>query len=302
MEDVAFLAARDVRCVWFVCSEINMGGMDFALELAARMDAFNCQRGHRRMLWKAYCMPRPGMSKANLRLMTSAGFIPGWNEFVSFDDRNLQQSRMPYRTEHAVQYFRNVLEVSRDSTVYHGPPIQKLEMFLGSAFADAQAIRSTLAVIDREGLQQADAGVIMATRVYELDGRLTCGDAPSLITIGPRGRKATPDVLRPTFYYAPKLLEALGSHDRVESFLLFVAQTFLSHKFRASLDIRAFLAANISAARFADYIRNEASFGLACGPPCVGWRREDARAVRYRGRTQYRYLEGSVCGSRSCAD
>ena len=76
MEDVAFLAARDVRCVWFVCSEINMGGMDFALNLAARMDAFNSQRGHRRMLWKAYCMPRPGMSKENLRVMMSAGLFP----------------------------------------------------------------------------------------------------------------------------------------------------------------------------------------------------------------------------------
>jgi hypothetical protein len=264
MEDVAFLAARDVRCVWFICSEINMGGMDFALNLAARMDAFNSQRGHRRMLWKAYCMPRPGMSKANLRLMMSAGYIPGWNEFMSFDDGNLRQSRMPYRSEHAVQYFRDVLEVSRDSAVYHGPPIQKLEMFLGSAYADAQTIRSTLAVVDREGFQQVDGGVIMATRVYELDGRLTCGDAPSLISIGPRGREVTPDVMRPTFYYAPKLLEALGSNDRVESFLYFIGQTFLSHKFRASHDIRAFLALNISPGRFADHIRNEASFGLAC--------------------------------------
>jgi hypothetical protein len=264
MEDVAFLAARDVRCVWFVCSEINMGGMDFALSLAARMEAFNAQRGHRRMLWKAYCMPRPGMSKANLRIMMSAGYIPGWNEFMSFDDRNLHRSRMPYRSEHAVEYLRDVLELSHDAAVFHGPPIQKLEMFLGSAYADAQAIRSTLAVVDREDLRQADGGVIMATRVYELDGRLTCGDAASLISIGPRGPQVTPDTLRPTFHYAPKLLDALGSTDHVESFLHFISQTFLSHKFRASLDIRAFLALNISAGRLADHIRHQAPFGLAC--------------------------------------
>jgi hypothetical protein len=274
MEDVAFLASRDVRCVWFVCSEINMGGMDFALKLTARMEVFNSQRGHRRMLWKAYCMPRPGMSKDNLEIMMSAGFLPGWNEFMSFDDDNLRQSRMPYRSEHAVQYFKDVLELTRESAAYHGPPIQKLEMFLGGAYADAQTIRSTLAVVDREGFQQVDGGVIMATRVYELDGRLTCGDAPSLISIGPRGKEVTPDVLRPTFHYAPKLLEALGTSDSVESFLFFISQTFLSHKFRASLDIRAFLALNISAGRFADHIRNEAPFGLACAIEIQAGRRE----------------------------
>jgi tRNA A37 methylthiotransferase MiaB len=59
LQDVAFLADRDVRCVWFICSELNMAGMSFPREFAARMQAFNADRGSRRVLWKAYNMPQP---------------------------------------------------------------------------------------------------------------------------------------------------------------------------------------------------------------------------------------------------
>jgi hypothetical protein len=266
MADVEFLAARDVRCVWFICSEINISGMAFPLEIAQRMEKFNAGLGRSRMLWKAYAMPHPGMSHADLRYMMSAGYIPGWNEFAAFDDVNLKNCGMPYRTTQVVRYFKDVLELSRDPSVYHGPPLSKFEMFLGNAFTDARSLRTTLEIVDREGFSQMHefGDVVVATRVYEANGVLNCGSEKSVFTIGPDGPKLQIDTLHPTFHYAPALLRALQSQEDVEKFLIYVAHTFLSKNYRLALNVPAFVISVISSENLATHIRHHAIQGLLC--------------------------------------
>jgi len=273
MADVAFLGERNVHSVFFICSELNMGGMDYPLELAERMLRFNEGRPGRELQWRAYAMPRPGMSRDDLRTLMRAGYRPGWNEFVSFDDRNLARARMPYRTEHAVRYYRDVLALSDDRTVYRGPRPHKLEMFLGNAFADAATIRTTLGVVDREGFaaRHSVGGAISATRVYEVEGKLLCGTEATAFSINEAGNEAGNadgrqplDPVWPSFHYAPELLRLLGSEAAIEDFLRFVSHTMLSTQYRAGLSTSRFLLGSVAMDGFARLLR-------ACdaGPLCA---------------------------------
>ena len=264
MADVDFLASRDIRTFWFICSELNMGGMEFPLQLAARMEQFNANRGARRVLWKAYAMPRPGMSRDQIRYLMSTGYIPAWNEVISFDDANLAECKMPYRAAQAVAYFNDVFELSRDP-VYHGRrPSPNFDLFLGNAFMTASAMRTTLAVVEREGYAKwfRKGSAVMATRVFESQGRLNCGDADNVLSIGPDGPLKAIDVVHPTFYWAPELLAQLGTRERVEEFLAFVSRTLTTSSYAVKNDVLGFMASEISAARLAEHLAAHAKMAL----------------------------------------
>ena len=264
MEEVAFLAQRGIRCVWFICSEINIGGMDFPLEIASRMQAFNDSHPSRSVLWRTYNMPRPGMSRQDLQIMMRAGYIPGWNEFVSFSDRNLKKSKMPYRAERAVEYLNDILELSKDRSLYHGPPPRSFEMFLGNVHMDGEALRETLDIIDREGYADLHeyGHAILATRVYELNGKLNCGTLDQTITISPDGEKPEADLLHPSFQYSQELVRVLGNVGAVERFLQYVAYTFFSRHYREALDLPGFVAATIGAEGLVQLLKDNAEQGL----------------------------------------
>lgn len=262
MADVEFLGARNVHSIFFVCSEINMSGMDFPLRLAERMLRYNETRPGREVHWKAYAMPRPGMSREDMAVMMRAGYLPGWNEFASFDDRNLKKCKMPYRTEHVVRYFNDVLELSADPEVYKGPQLLRFEMFLGNAFIDAAAIRETLRVVDERGFasRHPHGGAISATRVYELNGKANCGTPETTFSVNPEGRQAF-DPTWPSFHYAPELISALGSEEEVEAFLTFVSNTFLSTAYQSTRRATLFLLGSTSLEGFARLLeRCEAGF------------------------------------------
>jgi len=179
-----------------------------------------------------------------------AGFVPGWNEFLSFDDVNLERCQMPYRTEQAVHYFKNVLKLTRDRTVYKGPAAGKLTLFLGNAHADARTIRETLRVVDEAGFGKLQFGeVIHASRVFEMDGKLSSGTQVTVFSIDRKGRKKL-DPMYPTFHYPPDLLAHLGSEPEVDAFFSFVRRTFLCTEHRRSLRPHTFVPANISVAGF----------------------------------------------------
>jgi hypothetical protein len=147
-KDILALDRRGIRRLWFVCSEINFDNR-FPIQIARRMAALNRGRDRgRRIHWRSYNLPR--MSKRDLRAMIASGFEPGWNDFVSFEDRNLRRCRIPYRATDAVAYCRNFhtlaqefsLRIEEAGTFY---------MFLGNAFADGQAISTTLRLVEQHG-------------------------------------------------------------------------------------------------------------------------------------------------------
>jgi hypothetical protein len=278
MEDVRFLAERNVRCVWFICSELNMYGMTYPLQIADRMKEFNSTRGTNKMLWKAYAMPRPGMSKDQIRYLMSTGYVPGWNEFISFDDENLRACGMPYRAADAVRYFNDIIELSQEPSLYSGPPLLKFEMFLGNAHMTPKALSTTLEVVDREGYSQihqfGDAAT--ATRVYTRDGKLICGTMASVVTFGP-DRSSAKGPIFPTFYQPNWLLEALGSRDAISDFFGFVSSTLLSRNYQFAIDIPGFLSENATPDQLAAHVKESGVPGMLTALHVIDlWKRSGA--------------------------
>jgi Radical SAM superfamily len=243
-EDLAALERHGIRRVWLVCSEINIHPSR-AMGLATRMAAINKgRRPDRRIRWRAYNIPR--MKAADLRFMLSAGFEPGWNDSPSLDDRNLARCRVPFRTSAALSYYRSYLDWADAQPV---PPDnrQTFYLFLGNAFVDARTIRTTLQNVDHHGLQarHEQASVGPATRVFEIDGKLNCGDSRTLVSVGRKG-KVPFDVVSPTYYYPPWLVEHLGSEQAVREFLDYVASTFLSTAYDRARHWSTFLGESLS--------------------------------------------------------
>jgi len=243
-QDLAALERHGIRRVWLVCSEINIHPAR-ALVLATRMAAINKGRKpNLRIRWRAYNIPR--MKAADLRFMLSAGFEPGWNDSPSLEDRNLARCRVPFRTTAALAYYRSYLNWA-DAQPVSPDNRQTFYLFLGNAFSDAQTIRNTLRNVERYGLQARHelASVGRATRVFEIDGKLNCGNSGAVTSLGRKG-KVRFDVVSPTYYYPPRLVQHLGSEQAVREFLDDVASTFLSTAYERARHWSTFLGESIS--------------------------------------------------------
>jgi hypothetical protein len=242
--DLALLERHGIRRVWLVCSEINIHPAK-AREVAGRMAAINKGRRPSEWIrWRSYNIPR--MDTGDLRRMLDAGFEPGWNDFPSFDDRNLADCRVPFRSDVALSYYRSFLDWA-DAQPTAPDNRSTFYLFLGNAFADALSIRTTLEKVEHHRLQarHEHAAVSVATRVFESDGKLTCGDGTRLFSAGRNGRRRF-DVGRPTYYYPPKLVAHLGSERAVREFLDYVGSTFLSTAYERTRHWSTFFGESIS--------------------------------------------------------
>jgi hypothetical protein len=245
-QDLDLLERHGIRYLWFVCSEINIHPTQ-CRALARRMAARNRGREPARPTrWRSYNIPR--MSAADTRRMIAAGFEPGCNDFPSFDDQNLTRCRVPFRSAAALAYYRRFLDwadaqpvAPRDRQIFY--------LFLGNAFADARTIATTLRSVDRHGLADRHeiASLGAATRVFEIDGALSCGDARSMTTVG-RAGKARLDLVGPTYHYPPALVRHLGSEKAVREFLAYVGATFLSSEHERQRDWPGFLGRSLGPA------------------------------------------------------
>jgi hypothetical protein len=274
-EDLLRLDRHGIRRVWMVCSEINVRPRA-ALELAGRMAALNKRRKPaRRFRWYSYNIPH--MRPADLRFMLSAGFEPGWNDFPSFEDRNLDRCRVPFQSKTALAYYRCFLDWADAQPV---PPKdrQTFFLFLGNPHADARTISTTLRQVERHGLQARHkvATVGPATRVFEIDGKLTCGSRRTLRSVGRKGVQAF-DIVSPTFFYPPKLVKHLGSPKAVRDFLAYVAATFLSTGYELDRNWSRFLAESISPTGLLALMRGAKSARLLKPVPMAA---DDGRPVR----------------------
>jgi hypothetical protein len=243
-EDLAALERCGIRRVWLVCSEINIHPAR-AMEVARRMAAVNKRRRpDQRIRWRAYNIP--SMKAADLRFMVSAGFEPGWNDFPSLEDRNLARCGVPFRTKAALSYYRSYLDWA-DAQSVSPDNRQTFYLFLGNASSDAQTIQTTLRNVERYRLQARHELALVgpATRVFEIDGKLNCGNSSALCSLGRNG-KIRFDVVNPTYYYPPRLVEHLGSEQAVREFLDYIASTFLSTAHEQAKHWSTFLGESIS--------------------------------------------------------
>ncbi len=229
-DDVARIAHRGLRKLWFVCSEANVGGNAMLTEITERMRDLNASRGEDRLSWTTYALPH--LTHAQLEDMTASGwFLGGFNDVPSLDDDELRRGGMPYRSRHAVRF----MTAMRDHARAHRSRAddwavdrrRHLGLFLAAPTLTAAGLRTVLTRLDEAGmLPGADRRVaesafaITALRVYDDDG----------------------DVTRPRFTVPAALSEALGGVGRVAALQRYLETVLLCDAHRRVRDDSAFVA------------------------------------------------------------
>lgn len=272
VDELEFLRTHQLNLVWFVCSEINAMGSAFALELAERVIRVNETRPEsERVRWYTYYLLR--FSREELRTLRRSGFLGGWNDIPAFDDRNLKQLRVPYRTRHLTQSIADVIAIREEEApksdpnaaleaqIVFDPEHRKnllpedmmtspmLTLFLGNPYASVETVRETMQVAAEHGFASRFDGafVIRAERVFRA-GETKAQDATtySFDRAGP----SKVDFVRPTFRFSPELVKQLGSTTALEHFFVYVEDTFLSRNHLFRQDWCWFLAQHVSLATF----------------------------------------------------
>jgi hypothetical protein len=264
--ELEFLVARQIRRFWLVCSELDIQGTKFAMQLAERIVRLRERTGGAPIEWSAYALPR--IEEDELRVLQRAGYVGALNDVLSLDDANLRRARVPYRSKQAVAFLKAVQKLdqeeagsatnaaSAESKIRAGLTQRTpkelaatIGLFLGNAHADADTIKNTLRRIEDEGLRESyRAGLpFPSTRVFAPDGEPFCETTPrGLRTYGRDGVEREVDMLWPTFYYPDFLIEKLGSPAAVIDFMRYVGETFMSTGHRTRKDWPWFLAQHTS--------------------------------------------------------
>lgn len=264
--ELEFLLARNIRRFWFVCSELDIQGTRFAMELAERIVRLRERTGGAPIEWSAYALPR--LKENELRLLQRAGYVGALNDVLSLDDTNLRRARVPYRSKQAVTFLKTVTKLDREEAASAANAATAegkvragltqrtpkelasiIGLFLGNAHADANTIPTTLRRIEDEGLRENyRAGLSFpSTRVFAPDDVPICDTTPrGLRTYGRDGTEREHDTLWPTYYYPDFLIEKLGSPDAVIELMRYIGETFMSTGHRARKDWAWFLAQHTS--------------------------------------------------------
>ena len=263
MNDIEFLASRNVPRVWLVCSEINVGSNRLLLQLGERMHELNSRRPETPVIWSAYLLPAPQLRREEMRSLLAAGYRPGWNQVMSFDDDNLRATKVPYRTSHALQALVDWQDETKEYQAAgnfsvdlpgwrplrgHG---QRLDLFLGNSYADAKTVSTTLEVVNSTGLagRYDGAQITHATRIFDNGAADITGTPASMYSVGPHGILPERDLLYPTFHYPDELVARLGGRAEVDEFFTYVEDTLLSDGNRAAKDWTGFLVRAATEAR-----------------------------------------------------
>lgn len=238
MGDVAFLASQGVRRFWLVCSELNVGKTELAVEVAYRFLKFNEGRSEP-VSWRAYILPR-WLEREQLELMYRSGFGGGWNDFPSLDDENLKATRVPYRASDVVEHARTISEVAPQRT--DGQPT-KIGLFLGNAFASPKTIARSLARFDEElSGRFAEVDVGAGTRLFESIVDVVGSESLSrATTYQPTGPVQEVDITDPTFFLPSELVDTLGGESHVLDFFQYAERTLLARSHRKQRDWCRFL-------------------------------------------------------------
>jgi hypothetical protein len=250
LAEMEFLLDRGLRRFWLSCSELNIEGNALAIEIAERIIALKERRSDAAALsWSAYMLPKLA-GRDELRTLLRSGYELAWNEAQSLDDQNLKATRVPYRSRDVVGFFKEVIALEDEG---FAPSTKRFDLFLGNAHAEPSTLRNTLARIEEERLSERfeSARIIPATRVFEVDGRYTCGTAAGLVQLGKKREHA---LLGPAFWYPQALLARFGSEDALHEMFDYVADTYLSRRHRANIRWSLFLAVNTTRGRFADFL------------------------------------------------
>ncbi|WP_248766351.1 hypothetical protein [Pseudomonas protegens] len=254
--DLEFLLKNDLYDFWFICSELNIGGAGFALELAERVIRLNERYKKRQIKWSGYSLPSLGHDE--LKTMMRAGYTGAMNDILSLDEDNLKRAKVPYKREQAVTFLKSLSSIRAE---IHEERTRKLEeqakftasapieysnlisFFLGNAHADRYTIARTLAFLEESGLtNKYEAGyVIPSTRVFGIGRTQGFVARDTTYSFGRDGVIAT-DSKWPTFHFPEFLVSALGDRERIYSFFNYVSNTLMCQAHRKDKSFSQFIA------------------------------------------------------------
>jgi hypothetical protein len=221
MGEVEFLARRGIRRVFLVCSEINMGNSALAMEMAERFIRLNEQPWSPGLRWHAYHLPR-WLSRDEVATLYRSGFAGGWNDFPSFDDRNLVSLRVPYRKDHVLEHLQNTMDLQGPVPFENTPHVS---FFIGNAKATPQSVARSVRAFNLTRMpgQVDDVKVFFGTRLFAPEDGGPLEVPPTTVTYTSTGPLDHVDVAHPTFHLAPALAEVLGpdaaAHDEFFDYL-----------------------------------------------------------------------------------
>ncbi len=284
--EIEGLVKRQLRRFWLVCSELDIQGAKFGLELAERITRMRERHGGLPIEWSAYALPR--LEEDELRTLQRAGYTGALNDVLSLDDTNLRAARVPYRSKQAIAFLKAVTRLDREdagSAAAAAAAEAKVRagltqrspkelasvfgLFLGNAHATPATIATTLRRIEEEGLRESyRAGLAFpSTRVFAPNGEPICETTErGLRTYGRDGERPI-DPIHPTFYYPDFLIERLGTPAGVMDFMRYVGETFMSVGHRARKDWAWFLSNHISMDGFAALLPAPAPIREMFSPP-----------------------------------
>ena len=228
MADVEFLTVkRGVRQIWFVASELNVTGPELAIELAKRMIQLKEKSGMKGISWFGYLLPKISDPQI-IQLLADSGHIWSWNEVQSLDEKNLKDTKVPYKVEEALGFFKAVMMEQQMSAGARAA----LSFFLGNAFSTPTTVVRTLKRIEDENLQGRIGRSIMITGTRVLPTRedrlpVVRGEYTRYSVNDPKVKVNS--LLRPTFYLPPAIGEVTG--DPIDTMRVFFALSgnFITH-------------------------------------------------------------------------
>jgi hypothetical protein len=202
-----------IRRVWLVCSEINIHPAK-AKELAARMAALNNGRSPRRPHPLARLQHPAHEHRRSCAPCSTRASSPDGTTFRPSTTRTWPSAVFPFRSEVALS--PTIAAFSIGLTLSRRRPATAPRSTSSSATRTpmSSTIRTTLEKVESHGLQARHerAAVGVATRVFENDGKLICGDRQAALERRERnGQRSLSIVVGPSYYYPPKLVEHLGS-------------------------------------------------------------------------------------------
>ncbi|MFQ5833215.1 MAG: hypothetical protein ACE5H4_10965 [Candidatus Thorarchaeota archaeon] len=250
-DEIKLLGKYGLNQLWFVCSELNPDGSDFIMKLADRLIRINEKRApHEKVQW--YGIYLLTFTSDELKHLRKSGFLGGWFDLPSLEDKNNITVRMPYRSRDVIKHLKGMLGVveeelrqsnkkmlSLEERIFKDPQHTNLSqldpflqnvwnLFLGNTATTPETIRVTLKAVDDAKLgERFDmCHIIPATRLfdYNMDDELL----EFVWSVTDKGPADSYNELYPSFAHPPALLNHFGSREAVEELFVHIGTTYLS--------------------------------------------------------------------------
>ncbi|MCE7735350.1 MAG: hypothetical protein GPJ54_10765 [Candidatus Heimdallarchaeota archaeon] len=267
--DMRILRDNGFYQIFFVCSELNPFGNEFALDLAKRIKVLNSEVSvDKKINWLVtYLM---NFTLEEFKFLKTAGFHGGWYDIISLEDDNLLNMSAPYNSVQILDTIQKLdgglkgayieeddVSIISERIYSDNPKTHRGSFFLGNPRTSISTVRETLvnAHMYRLDLIYDKTGINFATRIFDYIG-LNDHELRCAYSIDFGGKLIDYDQLYPSFSYPPDLLDHFQDENRLRNFFTYIQTSFLSSEHRFLIDWQKFLTENIDKDAFSNLWAN----------------------------------------------